>query len=352
MGPIRGRTIFEALDRHSGSLKRLSLGALEPRALNALNQLGNCGVLESLYLNASRVDKDFDFARSQTEVYHQCLEWLSNCTQLTNLILRKFPSATRLLKDLLTAPKLRLESLILDGAEATAPWYNELHHQTKLKSLRVEISDDEFLQLGPPSGRCHGLAAGISRCPELTELYTEEYLSVADISKISEGALKLECICFSGTLIHDAHLMPLANLPRLKEVYVMSDSSFTPSGILRFFEKMEGSAGHDHRKFRFGAASQQGTLFTLEEDRHLSREAKRAFDGSVSIQYIDSDGDDYRFRSEGSESVVKQYQYGNSLKESPGGFVIGGYIRSGSDVVHITLISVVMKTYGRGYIPC
>ncbi|KAK3951706.1 hypothetical protein QBC32DRAFT_158476 [Pseudoneurospora amorphoporcata] len=292
-GIVHGQKILEALDRHSGSLRRLVLAKLGPRALSALNQLRHCNALEILSLNASDVNAHFDFARSETAVYDQFVEWLRGCYQLKDLSLLRFPSATQLLKDSLIGPKLRLESLTLVEVEASAPWYNELHHQAKLECLEIVVPDLGLLALGPASGRCQGLAAGISRCPELTELHTEDYLSVADIRKISEGALKLERIAFSGTLVHDEHIMPLANLPRLKEVHVMGDSSFTASGILRFFEKMEGNADHDHRGFSFSAAFQQGTLFGLEEDRRLRKAAERAFDGNVTITYVDSDGEDY-----------------------------------------------------------
>ncbi|CCC08357.1 unnamed protein product [Sordaria macrospora k-hell] len=292
-GIVHGQEILEALDRHSGSLRRLVFAKLGPGALSALNQLRNCNALEILSLGASDVNADFDFARSETAVYDQCVEWLRGCYQLKDLSLLRFPSGTQLLKDSLAGPKLRLKSLTLVEVGASAPWYHELHHQAKLECLEVHVPDLGLLALGPASGRCQDLAAGISRCPELTELHAEDYLSVGDISKISEGALKLERISFSGTLVHDEHLMPLANLPRLKEVHIMGDSSFTASGILRFFDKMEGNADHDHRGFSFSAAFQQGTLFGLKEDMRLREAAERAFGGNVTFTYVDSDGEDY-----------------------------------------------------------
>ncbi|KAL0473081.1 hypothetical protein QR685DRAFT_569195 [Neurospora intermedia] len=284
-GAISGPHVLKALDRHSGSLKLI-------QALGALNELQNCNALESLYLDAF-VGLDFDFVRSDTAVYGQCVDWLQNCGQMTHLNLGFFPGGTQLLKDSLPGPKLRLKSLTLMSIEANAPWYSELHHQTKLEYLTVEVPQLEVQELGPATGRCQGLAAGISRCPELKELHTEEYLLVADISLISEGALKLEKISFSGSLVHDAHIMPLANLPRLKEVYVTGDSAFTASGILKFFKKMEETPDHDHQGFDFGAASQQGTSIGQREYKRIRKAAKRAFDGDVNIEFIDSDGQDY-----------------------------------------------------------
>lgn len=291
-----GPHVLKALDKHSGSLNLLVLSQLGARALGALNELQKCNALESLCLDASRAGPDFDFVRPDTAVYGQCVEWLQNCAQMTHLSLSFFPGGTQLLKDSLTGPKLRLKSLALVSVEAHAPWYSELHHQAKLEYLNVEVPQLEFQELGPATGRCQGLAAGISRCPELKELGTEEYLSVADISMISEGALKLEKISFSGSLVHDAHIMPLANLPRLKEVYVTGDSAFTASGILKFFKKMEETPDHDHLGFEFGAVFQQGTSIGQRDYKRLRKAATRAFDGNVDIQFIDSDGEDYYFQ--------------------------------------------------------
>ena len=285
-GMVQGQKILEALDRHSGSLRRLVFARLGPSSLTALNQLRNCNALEVLSLNASDL-ANFDFAQSETAVYDQCVEWLRGCYQLKDLSLCRFPSGTQLLKDCLTAPNLRLESLTMVGVETNAPWYNELHYQAKLKCLNVEVLDPGLLEFGPPSGRCQGLAAGISLCPELVELCMMEYLSVADISKISKAALKLERISFSGTLVHDRHIMPLANLPLLKEVNVLGASAFTASGILRFFEKMEENPDHDHRGFSFSAVLEQG--IEPKEDVRLREAAEQAFGGNVTIEYVNFD---------------------------------------------------------------
>ena len=297
-GPIQGQRILEALDRHSGSLRRLVLSGLRQRTLVALNQLRNCKALEGLSLGTWELDADlpnFDFAWSETAVYNQVVEWLQNCSQQTDLTLR-LPSGTQLLKELLTGPKLRLESLEVVEIEVGAPWYNELHHQARLKSLDVRVPNSGLRELGPASGRCQGLAIGISRCSELTALVTEEYLSVADITKISEGALKLERIDFSGTLIHDAHIMPLANLSHLKEVVVRGVSTFTASGIIRFLEKMGENPDHDHKRFYFFTDGAYGATIGPEDYRRMCETAERVFRGKLTIGYIDKreyvDGED------------------------------------------------------------
>lgn len=295
-GPIRGPDILKNLSRHSGSLRHLSLTSLGTRALGALNELRGCNALEDLEFDAWVAGPDFDFAHSP--VYGQCVEWLQNCTQMTHLGLSNLIGSTQLLKDSLPGPKLRLKSLAVALVESNAQWYNELHHQANLEYLNVQIPQLDFQELGPPSGRCQGLAAGIARCAKITELETEERFSVADMAKISEGALTLEKINFSGTLVHDGHIMPLANLPRLKEVYVTGDSAFTATGILRFFEKMQENPDHDHQGFSFDAAFQQGTAIGPEENKRIYEAAKRAFGGSVNIQFIDSDGEGYYLSGE------------------------------------------------------
>lgn len=297
-GAIRGPDLLKGLGRHAGSLRRLSLTGLGTRALGALNELRDCNALESLDLHASGAGPDLDFARSNPAVYGQCVEWLQNCTQMTHLGLSVFIGSTQLLKDSLPGPKLRLKSLTLVLVESNAPWYDELHHQANLEYLSIEVPQLEFQELGPASGRCQGLATGIARCPKLRELEAEERFSVADMAKISEGALALEKISFSGTLVHDAHIMPLASLPRLKEIYVTGDSAFTATGILSFFEKMQENPDHDHQGFEFGAAFQQGTAIGPKENKRIRKAAKRAFGGSVDIQFIDSDGEDYYFRDD------------------------------------------------------
>ncbi|KAK3399319.1 hypothetical protein B0T20DRAFT_351954 [Sordaria brevicollis] len=296
MGAVSGPDLPAGLARHAGSLRRLSLTGLGTRALGALSELRHCNALESLHLNASGAGPDFDFAHSPS--YSQCVEWLQDCTRLTHLDLSSFIGSTQLLKDSLPGPKLRLQSLSLGLVESNAPWYDELHHQTKLAYLSIEVPRLEFQELGPASGRCQGLAAGIGRCPNLRELDVEERFSVADMTNIGEGALGLEKISFSGTLVHDEHIMPLANLPRLKEIYVTGDSAFTANGILRLFEKMQENPDHNHEGFSFGAVFQQGDSIQGEEYKRLHEVAKRAFGGKVNIQFIDNEGEGYYLSDE------------------------------------------------------
>ncbi|KAK1781019.1 hypothetical protein QBC45DRAFT_75343 [Copromyces sp. CBS 386.78] len=91
----------------------------------------------------------------------------------------------------------------------------------------------------------------------------------------AKGARKLETISLDGTLIHDAYLMSLAKLPRLKELDVTGGAEFASVGLLKFIMRMETDSNGQRGGFSLSIAK-QGVELNEAHEVHLRDEIKRA----------------------------------------------------------------------------
>lgn len=267
---------------------------MKPGAFGSLDRLQQCTGLETLALKSSMAEESDATAWvfNHTPAYGRVLGWLQNCSQLKDLAFWNIPCGSQLLQGVLKSPDVRLVNLLYGTVEATVPWYTLLHHQTSLRDLDIKVYDSELQNQGPVSGRCAGLAQGISQLPELRRLMVNEYFSAKDVGTISEGVRKLEIMSLDGTLIDDMYLEPIGKLPRLKELDVTGHSEFTSAGLLRFIKRLEKDPDGQHRGFSL-SISKQGIELNRDHENHLRDQIKRGLKGSLYLEYIDSDGESY-----------------------------------------------------------
>ena len=173
---VKCKALFQALDKHAQSLKELRLEYMTPRAFASLDRLQNCTGLKTLGLRSYLADESDAtiWASNHAPVYSRIVAWLQNCSQLKDLALLHLPSGSQL-QDVLKSPNVRLTDLCYKITEVATSWYTSLHHQQSLRSLEAEVDVLELQNQGPVTGRCAGLAKGVSQLPELQDLIVNEY---------------------------------------------------------------------------------------------------------------------------------------------------------------------------------
>ena len=281
-----GSQSLEALNGHSGALKRLSL-YVEPTALRALDSLSECKKLESLFLEAGHGLRGVDWEAEMPGVFESVVEWLKACASLATLEIFNMPSAPSLLTKILQGGAVRLTTLEARMAQATEEFYTALFHQAGLEELTVITDEDPGDAVD--EARHARFVDAVCRLPELRGLVAKnEMLALDDVVRITQTATKLEDFRFNGDDVGDEYLVALARLPQLRNLNVLASSNFSFAGLVSFIHDLarhpDPASNHDGLSILI---TQLGEVkFSDAEEQYLASEIRNALMGRIDIGYV------------------------------------------------------------------
>ncbi|KAK4456474.1 hypothetical protein QBC42DRAFT_190927 [Cladorrhinum samala] len=217
-----GIKTFEALNRHSGSLKRLTVQGLDATALLALPALSDCLALEKLILEGGMGIPGLTW---QGEGLKEMKEWLKKCSHLKELELTVIASATEILSEVLKNPSIRLTALTLKLIDSNKEFYVALASQTALRQLALKIVDDTILEAN--DGRRDLFVDALCSMEQLRELDTNELFTSSDIRRISHSTHSLEELVLNGDIILDDFILELCRMKHLKSINIFGPSALS-----------------------------------------------------------------------------------------------------------------------------
>ena len=282
-----GSQSLEALNGHSGALKRLSL-YVEPTALRALDSLSGCKKLESLFLEAGHGLRGVDWEAEMPGVFESVVEWLKACAALATLEIFNLPSAPSLLTKILQGGAVRLTSLEARMAQTTEEFYTALFHQSGLEELTI-ITEEDIGDVDEP--RHARFVDAVCRLPELRGLVAKnEMLALDDMVRITETATKLEDFRFNGEDVGDEYLVALARLPQLRNLNVLASSNFSFGGLVSFIHELahppDPAAAHNHEGLSILITQLGESKFSESQEQYLASEIRNALMGRIDIGYV------------------------------------------------------------------
>ena len=231
-----GAETFLALNSHSESLKELRL-CLRTEALPHLSLLKGCTALETLKLEDS--DKRTDLEKTQNDVFLEVIAWLQECTNLRNISITGFLSASSIVLPLLLEDNIHIQRLEVDSylVKDNRKFHQALTHQrSSLRALDLKGDDDDIFR--------DDVEVFVDALKTLTELRELKLRGVSDLMKdeqfipIVENLKLLEDLYISGLEVTDALLGKVAELKYLRIVTFYAISKFTIDGFLGFISKL------------------------------------------------------------------------------------------------------------------
>ncbi|KAI4858874.1 hypothetical protein F4820DRAFT_441459 [Hypoxylon rubiginosum] len=284
-----GEQALTALNAHATSLRSLILGSLPPQGIMALSSLASCTALEVL-----SIENDAHNLRSMAdmeEVLREVSAWISSCKSLRHLSFYHFLSILPVVKDVLGAPDIRLQSLSIvdflyhDPGEAT--WV-ALGTQDRLESLTIGLHNRSIDGFSVRQGSL--LADSILKLKSLTTLnLIMASIDLSTVQHLPEALPNLVEFSFSGDNVDDSILGPLSNLPQLKLLSINAPSSFSYSGLFDFVQKL--AATPDREGIRIDILNQHGYPFDQEENDILRDFMADELKGRIDITYTNHPDD-------------------------------------------------------------
>jgi len=127
-----------SFNHHSKTLKKLSLDGLTPNALKKLSSVQECVALENLLIGGA--DRFFDLEATENDVYLEVITWLTRCSSLRDLSLKKLVNGPTILSQICLNNNVRLRKLeVTDYPLAgSQDFHKSLTHQTTLESLHLK----------------------------------------------------------------------------------------------------------------------------------------------------------------------------------------------------------------------
>ncbi|KAI0103859.1 hypothetical protein GGR51DRAFT_523700 [Nemania sp. FL0031] len=236
-----GEDTLSALSTHAASLKVLHLWSLLPSTIKSLHLLSECTALESLVIErtASRPSGLDVFSEAE---FTQVARWISSCKALRELNFNRLRDPLPILKQVLNAPGIRLERLLVQdyqsaSLEITEATWRALGQQDRLELLTIASQDsslDGLILAQHPE-----LTDSICRLSNLVSLnLMQAYVSSAEIRRISTALPRLEELCFGGDLVDNSILEHL-RLPRLVLLTINAITAFTFDNLQNFVQRLD-----------------------------------------------------------------------------------------------------------------
>lgn len=260
-----GSQSFQALSRHK-SLRELKLNSLSQAAVENLNSLKGCTELETLVLEDSRGTIQLEALHN--DVYVEVVHWLSSCTKLRDLTLKKFYDGPSILSQVLTSPNVRLTKLAIEGYQvrntSSQLFHTALSEQKFLECLYLAGNGDDTI---PDDLQI--MVDGLSNMSNLKELVLKEVSNEFQEEHIAQLALnlpELEEFWTSGDVIGGDVLHALSNLRSLKKLDLYALTKFTSDEIIDFLSKLDGDTQRGFNFSIMAADPVHGNLTETEQE--------------------------------------------------------------------------------------
>ena len=289
-----GAASFEALGRHK-SLQELTLGSMNQEAMQSLNQLKECTELHTIVLED--VLGTVRLEELNNDVFVEVVAWLSSCTKLRQLTLKRFYDGPALLSQVLSSPNLKLTKLSLEGYLVRNPnsrlFHTALSDQKTLEIVWLKgVGEDtvpDDLQI---------MVEGLSHLSNLKELILKDVSDEFDANHIISLALslpQLEEFWTSGGMVSSDLLPALTQMHQLKNLTLYAMTQFTCDEIIDFLGQLDPAKQKGFNLSLMAADPAQGYLSDEEQD--LVREFIRStldgrFDFVLWREAETSDSDD------------------------------------------------------------
>jgi hypothetical protein len=230
---------FNALNQHAKSLTELKLGSLHDDAILALGQLRECTALRLLVLGDNLGSLQLE--ATQNDIFLEIVEWLSACSNLRDLTMKKFYDGPAILAQVLPSPNVSLSKLSLEGyvvcRHGSAAFHASLTEQPQLQSVWLKGDGEDAL----PSD-LDIMVDALCRLPNLHELVLKDVSDEFDESHIIRLALGLpllEEFWTSGIDVSSDVLPCLARLKNLKSLTLYALTKFTSEEIAGFISRLD-----------------------------------------------------------------------------------------------------------------
>lgn len=260
---------FTALGRHS-KLRELKLGNLSQTAVESLNYLKGCTALQTLVLedNIGVVQLEALNNDAFVEVVH----WLSSCSNLRELSLKKFADGPAILSQVLVSPTVRLTKLSLEdykvSSTASRLFHTALSEQKQLEAVWLRgnaedvVPDDLTIMID-----------GLSNVPHLKELVLKELsddFQEEHITRLVLSLPELEELWTSGDVVSANLLTALTNLRHLKKLDLYAMTQFRSDEIMDFLTSLDPVEQRGFQLSLMAADPNQGNL--TEEEQEFIRD--------------------------------------------------------------------------------
>ncbi|RYP77312.1 hypothetical protein DL770_007079 [Monosporascus sp. CRB-9-2] len=237
-----GENSLTALNAHAASLKSLKLGTLSAQAMKCLNVLPSCNGLEVLEIE-NEGGSQVDLRAFSEGMLKEVTAWIRSCKSLRELSFRGVQDALLIVKDVLSSPDIRLNSLDIQffrqfNDQDSATTWATLGLQDSLESFTLGAKFDQqdmFVLAGYPS-----LVDSICRLKNLKSLNLKQIFAQAqEIHQFARSLPNLVDFSFGGEVMDDCVLESLAALPHLMMVGISAQSLFTWPGLQNFAQQLE-----------------------------------------------------------------------------------------------------------------
>ncbi|OCT51026.1 hypothetical protein CLCR_08334 [Cladophialophora carrionii] len=267
-----GKLSFEALGRHR-KLQQLELGNLNEDAVRNLNALKGCTSIHTL-----KLDDNFGTVRLEelnNDVFLEVVEWLSSCTELRDISLKKFFDGPALLSRVLHSPKVKLTKLSLEGYTVrnvnAQLFHSALAEQKSLESVWLkgngEDTTPDDLQI-MVEGLCNLTNLRELALKDVSDEFTEEHIIALALS-----LPLLEDFWTSGGEVTADILPPLAQLKHLKNLTLYAMTQFHSDQIMEFLMSLDAE---NQKGFNLLLMAADPDFDLTEETQDMIREYIRA----------------------------------------------------------------------------
>jgi hypothetical protein len=270
-----GSLSFSAFSNHQSSLRELKLGSLHEDAILALGQLKGCTALRVLVLEDVRGTLQLE--ATQNHVFLEIVAWLSSCTELKDLTLKKFWDCPSILAQVLCAPDVLLTKLSVEGYKVTdsATFHTSLPEQPQLQSVWLKGDGED-----PPDSDIEIMVDSLCRLKNLHELVLKDCSDAFEEMHIARLALELpllEDFWTSGQTVSSDILGYLGNLNYLKNLTLYALTEFTSQDIIDFISQLDEQK---QRGFSLSLMASDTEYDLTEEEQNFIRELlKTKLDG-------------------------------------------------------------------------
>lgn len=235
------RSSFEALGRHK-SLRELRLASLSREAMENLNGLKGCTELHTLLLEDSGA---VQLEALNNDVFLDVVYWLSSCTKLKDITLKKFVDGPALLAQVAVAPSVRWSKLTLESGkgygyalrhQSAAQFHTALAEQTELEMLALRGSGED----STPDD-LNIMVESICRLTNLKALSLKDVSDEFEETHIINLAMNLpllEELWTSGGEVSANILQALTNPKNLKQLELLALTQFTLDDVLDFLGQL------------------------------------------------------------------------------------------------------------------
>ena len=272
-----GASSFDALGRHT-SLQELTLANLNDDAMKNLHHLKGCTELHTLVL-----EDNFGTVRLEelnNDVFVEVVAWLSSCTKLRDLTLKRFWDGPALLSQVLSSPNLKLTKLSLEGYIVRNPtsrlFHAALSEQKTLESVWLKGNGEDTL---PDDLQI--MVEGLSNLSNLKELVLKDVSDEFEADHIISLAFslpQLEDFWTSGGTVSSDLLPALMQMRQLKSLTLYAMTQFTSDEIIDFFNQLDPVRQKGFNLSLMAADPEHGWLSETEQD-FVRGVAKATLDG-------------------------------------------------------------------------